>query len=353
MKSIPFFTIGIPVYNTARWVGACLESILSQDFEDYEIICVDDGSSDDSVAVIQSYANKDNRIKIVSRPNDGPSTARNALIMHAAGRYMYMIDSDDTMCEGVLSQSYEKIVRDNYPDILQLGLLKHHTIDGVLKKTEWMPEESIDYSDYKDDMTKDDYVFRMLKAGNIRAEASSKFIRRDLIMDNGLAYQSCYSAREDGDFAIRLLRKAERVSTLKIHSFIYYLPREGSISTVSSYKTQKSIITYYANFFSELEFWKFSDTGKKLAEDYKKEIINFLGIVTITMPAERPKEECFKLTALMDNYFGKDFRKMSLSAGRSLTEKAAFLIYKILGIKYGFRLLYYPFYYWLKFRKVI
>ncbi len=97
MENSPFFSIGIPVYNTAKWVGACIESIQSQDFDDYEIICVDDGSSDDSLAVLDLYAKKDNRIRIVSRENGGPSTARNTVIMHATGRYIYMIDSDDTM----------------------------------------------------------------------------------------------------------------------------------------------------------------------------------------------------------------------------------------------------------------
>ncbi len=251
----------------------------------------------------------------------------------------------------MLVQSYNKIVADNYPDILQLGLLKHHSFDGSLKKTEWMPIENFDYKYYRNDMTKDDYVIKMLQEGNIRAEAASKFIRRDFIIDNGLAYQSVYSAREDGDFAIRITRKAQNVSTLKIPSFIYYLPREGSISTASTYKTQKSVIRFYSNFYSELELWDFTEVGLKYLNENKQTNINHFRRGTLTYPIERSKEECFKLTSQMEQYFGKEFRNLSVGIGITAIEKIAFLIYKIFGIKYGFRLLYYPFYYWLSIKK--
>ncbi|MBQ5325690.1 MAG: glycosyltransferase family 2 protein, partial [Oscillospiraceae bacterium] len=107
MKQQPFFTIGIPVYNTEKWLGECLNSILSQNFTDFEIICVDDGSSDKSLDILHTYAAKDDRIKVISRPNGGPATARNAALVSACGQYIFFIDSDDTMNSGSLQQAYD------------------------------------------------------------------------------------------------------------------------------------------------------------------------------------------------------------------------------------------------------
>ena len=122
MKNRPFFTIGIPVYNTEKWVGECIDSILCQSFDDFEIICVDDGSKDKSLCILNSYAAKDERIKVITRPNGGPATARNAVLHAAEGEYLFFIDSDDTMNTNVLQQAYDTIVKNNCPDLLEVGI---------------------------------------------------------------------------------------------------------------------------------------------------------------------------------------------------------------------------------------
>ncbi|MBP1554061.1 MAG: glycosyltransferase, partial [Oscillospiraceae bacterium] len=125
MSKSPFFTIGIPVYNMEKWVAACLDSILCQDFADFELICVDDGSRDSSLEILNSYAAKDSRIKVIHKENSGVSLTRNAIHANARGEYIYAIDSDDVMCENVLSAVYDIIVKNNYPDIVQTGCIKN------------------------------------------------------------------------------------------------------------------------------------------------------------------------------------------------------------------------------------
>ena len=85
----------IPVYNVGAYLGECLDSVVSQTLEDIEIICVDDGSTDDSPSILQNYAARDGRIRILSQVNKGPAAARNNALLVAAGEYVAFMDPDD------------------------------------------------------------------------------------------------------------------------------------------------------------------------------------------------------------------------------------------------------------------
>lgn len=90
-------TVIIPVYNTAKYLEKCLNSILMQTFTDVEIICINDGSTDDSLEILKQYQKKNSRITIINQNNQGVSAARNAGLEVAAGKYIGFVDSDDSM----------------------------------------------------------------------------------------------------------------------------------------------------------------------------------------------------------------------------------------------------------------
>ena len=85
----------IPVYNVEPYLRECLDSVLRQCFSDWEAICVNDGSSDGSAAILEEYAAKDDRFKVVNQPNGGLSSARNKGVSVAKGDYILFLDSDD------------------------------------------------------------------------------------------------------------------------------------------------------------------------------------------------------------------------------------------------------------------
>ena len=87
----------VPVYNTEKYVGRCIDSIISQTYPDWELILVDDGSTDGSLNIIESYAKKDPRINVIHQKNEGPGMARNSGIVQATGEYIVFIDSDDVI----------------------------------------------------------------------------------------------------------------------------------------------------------------------------------------------------------------------------------------------------------------
>ena len=90
-------SVVVSVYNTARWLRECLDSILAQTAFDLEIICVDDGSTDGSPAILREYREKDSRVKVITQENRGISAARNAGLDAARGEYVWFFDSDDTI----------------------------------------------------------------------------------------------------------------------------------------------------------------------------------------------------------------------------------------------------------------
>lgn len=89
------FSVIIPVYNVESYLRECLDSVLCQTFQDWEAICVNDGSSDNSLAILDEYAAKDSRFKVVSQTNGGLSAARNTGMDNASGEYIVFLDSDD------------------------------------------------------------------------------------------------------------------------------------------------------------------------------------------------------------------------------------------------------------------
>lgn len=91
----PLVSIIVPVYNVEQYLPQCLDSIVNQTYENIEVICVNDGSPDNSIKILEDYALRDSRIKVVSQKNQGLSGARNTGIKYASGKYIMFVDSDD------------------------------------------------------------------------------------------------------------------------------------------------------------------------------------------------------------------------------------------------------------------
>ena len=98
----PKYSIIIPVYNVAPWLSACLDSVLRQTVEDWECVCVDDGSTDGSGAILDSYQAKDQRFKVYHKPNGGVSSARNQALDAICGDWIVYLDADDMLADDAL-----------------------------------------------------------------------------------------------------------------------------------------------------------------------------------------------------------------------------------------------------------
>lgn len=99
---MPVISIIIPVYNTKPYLSRCIESVLNQNYADYELLLIDDGSSDGSKEICDTYAETDSRIRVFHKENGGVSSARNMGLNHAKGEWVYFVDSDDEVLPGGL-----------------------------------------------------------------------------------------------------------------------------------------------------------------------------------------------------------------------------------------------------------
>ena len=101
----------LPVYNVEKYLKQCLDTIVGQTLKEIEILCVDDGSTDDSVQILKEYEQKDHRIKVLSQKNAGAGAARNLGLRHASGKYLSFLDSDDFFEPDMLETAYEQAER--------------------------------------------------------------------------------------------------------------------------------------------------------------------------------------------------------------------------------------------------
>lgn len=138
----PLISVIIPVYNTEKYLNECVDSVLYQTFQNFEIILVDDGSSDGSGSICDEYHKHDNRIKVIHKANGGQSSARNAALEIAIGEFIYFLDSDDYISNTLL-ELLVKTAENNYADFVffeaQSFIDSEDTLDNC----------NINYFDYK------------------------------------------------------------------------------------------------------------------------------------------------------------------------------------------------------------
>ena len=104
----------VPVYQVEQYIAQCIESVLNQTFQDFELILIDDGSKDKSGEICDSYAEKDDRIHVIHTENQGAASARNIGLDHASGKYITFLDGDDYLAENMIARLYEEIQYSEY-----------------------------------------------------------------------------------------------------------------------------------------------------------------------------------------------------------------------------------------------
>ena len=114
-------SIVVPVYNAETYIKQCLDSLLEQDTEQekYEIICINDGSTDDSLRILEEYAKKYDNIRLIDKQNEGVSVARNLGLEKACGKYVWFVDADDFIKPNCLKMI--KVPIENEPDIINFS----------------------------------------------------------------------------------------------------------------------------------------------------------------------------------------------------------------------------------------
>ena len=139
--SNPEISVLIPVYNVEKYLSRCVDSVLAQDFTDWEVILVDDGSPDGSGAICDEYAKKDTRIKVIHKKNGGLISARREGFVNSKGKYLVFLDSDDTLTHNALGILHNNIIKGF--DVVKAGVARTDNNGNIIRKEKFKIEEAI------------------------------------------------------------------------------------------------------------------------------------------------------------------------------------------------------------------
>lgn len=163
-------TVIIPVYNAEKWIADCLESLLRQTFQDFEAIIVNDGSTDNSLKVIKSYSQRDNRLNCISTKNRGSAMAKNLGLRYASGKLITFLDADDYIDE-MMYETMVSVMDSSKADIVECGCRKINNYGRVI--------QNIDFS-YEIISGRRDCAVHFMKQKNVGNYMCNKIYRRKL-----------------------------------------------------------------------------------------------------------------------------------------------------------------------------
>ncbi len=227
-------SIVIPVYNLEDCIENCLKSILNQPFKDFEIICVNDGSSDNSAEIIRNI--KDNRIMLINKVNEGSGIARNVGLANSSGEYVFFIDGDD----GLEENSLEKIIKEAQKlqtDILVFGGLSYYGEKG----------RKGGYSADKLPKIKGVFSCEDIKKQIFKFPATpwSKLYKRSFLIENDIKFQNLRAGQDQLPFFHSMIT-AKRIAILPENLYRYTKNRKGSVTSAKKKKNSSPIHVFYA-----------------------------------------------------------------------------------------------------------
>lgn len=232
---MPIISIIIPNYNGEEYLSKCLESVLLQTFKDFEIICVDDGSTDNSINIIKSFQKKDSRILLFQQNQSGPGCARNLGIENSAGDYILFLDSDDILAKDALSSLYNYQIK--YDVDFICGKIKYfdNITNKEIKCIGWNNVSSSAIYNINDIRSQ---LFQKIVPVN-----HGKLFIRKIILDNNLKFEK-YNMAEDALFVYSYLLYIKNLIFIDNIIYEYRLNVKNSLTSKKSKNFADFIFSY-------------------------------------------------------------------------------------------------------------
>ncbi len=218
----PMISIIIPIYNAKSYVPRCLDSIIKQDFADWEAVIVNDGSTDGIEEVFDYYANKDSRIKTISIKNAGVSNARNVGILNAQGDYIYFLDVDDWLQNNTLS-----LLKDASADGFDIVQGAYDVVyeDGSVTN---------DVKFYNKELSGYNAILSEYLLGNIKQSVWNKLIKAQMI--KGITFDTDLAVAEDTKFVYELCKVCSNVKLIDTVTYHYFVRNDSCMNESLSEK---------------------------------------------------------------------------------------------------------------------
>lgn len=225
----PYFSVIIPIYNVEAYLHQCVESVLTQTFENIEVILVDDGSPDNCPAICDEFAQKDSRVKVIHKQNGGLSDARNCGIRAATGKYLLFLDSDDYWGDPEALETIHRRIG-QYGESADVVMFQAQLIypDGTVI------QDSGRFAEDFNDMSSEESLRYMVENGLLIGSACSKVVRRSFLLENDLLFKVGIKS-EDVHWIFRVANAMPKYQYSDQYFYMYRKGRPGSISTTVSF----------------------------------------------------------------------------------------------------------------------
>lgn len=309
----------VPVYNSQKYLDRCINSILNQNFRDFELILIDDGSTDESPAMCDKYAHKYSRIKAIHKQNEGVSKARNTGICNATGDFITFVDSDDYISETMLSQLMACV--DDNADMV-IGSVKMISEAG---ENQYLMRDSL----VSTKALLEDYLSEAFPRICLNGPCV-KLFRKDIIDKYNIRFDSAMSLGEDTVFVTEYLSHCEKIRTTD--KAVYFYMRDNENSLYSRFRGNWYDDSYkaYTAVTDIAEDFECSEAAMKIYRGFR--VRNLLATLIVAVRTSG-KEECvLYMKALSeDEVFCGNMRTLNK---RSMYITAKLIQLKLYGLVY-------------------
>ena len=310
MTKEELISVVVPVYNSEKWLGRCIKSILNQSYKNIELILVNDGSEDNSKQICVEYKEKDNRIKLIDQKNSGVSAARNSGIASSCGKYLMFVDSDDFLEEKMINNMHDEIMK------YDMCTCNYFTIINGNKSVKSMIDS------YTCNQVNLNMYIEIMQQDMLFNSPCNKIYKLDIIKDNNLLFNKDIQVGEDYLFNIEYFKHVESASYINEPLYNYDI-KTGSLSRKyvsrnidNEFLLVDSLRTFYEDRGFDLSFiyseyiellksniynLQIGKKSKKDIKDFIKEFINMLDSRKMNCLSDKMKNENKKIMKMVIN----------------------------------------------------
>lgn len=286
-------SIIVPAYNTEKHITKCLESLINQTYKKIEIILVNDGSTDNTLKIMEYYQKLDSRIKIINQKNSGGIIARRNGISKSSGDYILIEDSDDWLEKDLVEKCMHAIKKQNKPDIIKFGYIR----EPSKKECNLLNDRKVEQ-----DVLTGNKVNRIIKRLIYNVDCNqiwNEMIKKELFDFNNDAYKTIVRKGEDLQINLQIYQKAKSIVLLKDNLYHYLNNPNGITNNITTDKTINNVKDgiYLNKLREKLAIEKLGDFDNNklvntLLESFSKRIIKIIA------NSKKPKKD---LEYIQDN----------------------------------------------------
>lgn len=307
----------VPVYNVEKYLKQCIESLVKQDSKCYEIILVNDGSTDKSGQICDMYAEQYNYIHVIHKSNGGSSEARNIGLKYAQGEYIIFVDSDDYIDTNFIRNlmKYKKL----YEDIVFLNAIKVYK-DRLIPLNNGYDRLQLAQATNTKNIMK-----QLCRLNKYPAAPWDKMIKRRMLIDNKIFFEDG-ACSEDIEWSLKLFLNTNSVGYINIDYYYYRQNRIGSVGNLATAKNYEAI-------FEVIERWCDKDLSKNKYQEEINALLSYEYMIILWKSVQLEKEEAEYIKKRLKEY------KWLLKFGKYGSVQKVKLFSKVIGLKNTAKLL--------------